>query len=379
MPKILIFANNDVGLYKFRKELIKELLKDSEIVISLPNGELVQPLIDMGCIFINTDVDRRGINPLADFQLIRNYFKILKSVRPDIVITYTIKPNIYGGIVSRMRKVSYAINITGLGTTFQKDGLLKKFIIFLYKISCKNARIVFFENKKNQEVFISNRIIVSEKAFKLNGAGVNLNEYQFKPYPKNDKRIRFLFIGRLMKEKGIYELLEVAEKVKARNNNIQFDIIGPIEDDINSKLEQLQDSGIVNFYGYQKDVRPFIEKAHCFVLPSYHEGMANTLLESAAMGRPLIASDIPGCREAILDGESGYVIQVRNAEDLYSKVTKFINLTYEDKKKMAERSRKHIQTTFDKSKVVKQTINVLKKKCNIDWRDNNEENTAFTI
>lgn len=361
MKKILILANNDLGLYKFRKELIQELINQgNHIYISLPNGDLIKLLLDMGCTFINTYVDRRGINPITDIKLIVNYIRMLKKIKPDMVITYTIKPNIYGGIASRVTKTKYAINITGLGTAFQKDGVLKNIIIFLYKLSCRKAKMVFFENKDNRRIFIQSKIVKEENTCKLNGAGVNLEEYEFCEYPKYNSTLRFLFIGRVMKEKGINELIETAYQIKAKYDNVIFDIVGPLEDDYKDCIDELQNNKVINYYGYQSDIKPFIKNAHCFVLPSYHEGMANTLLECGAMGRPLITSNIHGCKEAVKEGETGYLVKPKDSKDLYNKLEKFIRLSYEDKIKFGKLSRKYIEDKFDKKMVVKATISKLK-------------------
>jgi len=361
MGKILILANFDVGLYKFRKELIQELLgQGNEVYISLPQGDLVQPLIDMGCKFIDTDVDRRGINPIADFKLLIRYLNILKQLKPDKVITYTIKPNVYGGIVCRIKKIPYVINITGLGTAFQNDGLMKRFITVLYKLSCKKAKMVFFENEKNQQIFIDSNIVKRESTCKLNGAGVNLEEYQFCEYP-SDENIHFVFIGRVMKEKGVDELFEAAKRIKSEYGNVAFDIVGLFEDNYEKTIIELEEQGVIKFHGFQSNVKPFIERAHCFVLPSYHEGMANTLLECGAMGRPLITSGIYGCKEAVIDGGNGYIVNVKDSEDLYQKVKRFIELPFEDKVKMGQTSRKYIASGFDKRRVVEMTIKELKK------------------
>ncbi|PES69089.1 glycosyltransferase family 1 protein [Bacillus cereus] len=352
MAKILILANNDVGLYKFRKELIQELIQQgNEVWISLPKGDLVQPLIDMGCTFIETRVNRRGINPFTDFKLLIHYIKVLINIKPDMILTYTIKPNIYGGIVSRFMKTPYAINITGLGTAFQNEGLLKKLIVTLYKLSCKKAKVVFFENEENKQVFIDNHIVKNENTCKLNGAGVNLEEYQFSEYPTNDK-IHVLFIGRVMKEKGVDELFEAAQRIKGEYNNVIFDIIGPFEDDYKNLITELQQKGFIQYHGFQKDVKPFIKQASCLVLPSYHEGMANTLLEAGAMGRPLITTGISGCKEAVINGQSGLLVTVGDSSDLYKKILQFIEKDFESKKCMGWNSYTHISNNFDKKEVV---------------------------
>lgn len=362
MNSILVLANSDIGLYKFRKELIEELIRqETKLYISLPYGEFVPLLENMGCVYIETHIDRRGVNPFIDIKLFINYLKIIRNIKPSIVITYTIKPNIYGGIAARILKIPYAVNITGLGTAFQDTNLIKKIVVLLYRIACKKSQVIFFQNDENKHFFISNKIIDEIRACKLNGSGVNLDEYNFCEYPENNGELRFLFIGRIMKEKGIDELLAVAKMIRKEYSNVFFDIVGPIEDDDYSYLiETMQNENIINYYGFQKDVKPFIKKSHCFVLPSYHEGMANTLLECGAMGRPLITSNIYGCKEAVVHNKNGYLVNLKDINDLYCKIKKFINLSYQDKINMGIESRLHIEKVFDKKSVVERTISKLK-------------------
>lgn len=357
--RVLILANNDVGLYKFRKELIKALIdKGCEVYISLPYGEMVEPLTEMGCIFVDTDIDRRGINPVSDMKILKAYIGMLNNIQPDLVITYTIKPNIYGGIACRLKKVPYYCNITGLGTAFQKENWLKKIVTMLYKLALKKVKTVFFENAENEKIFIENKIIDKKRTCLLNGAGVNLAEYTFSEYP-DEKTVHFLFIGRVMKEKGIDELFYAARRMHDEGIDAEIDIVGPMEDNYKSEVEKLNESGIINYFGYQSDVKPFIEKAHCFVLPSYHEGMANTLLESAAMARPLITSNIHGCMEAVRENESGFLCDIGNPEALTECMLRFCSLTAEEKALMGKKSREHIENNFDKNKVVKRTMEAL--------------------
>lgn len=356
MKRILILANFDVGLYKFRKELIQELLNQgNEVYISLPDGELVRSLEKMGCKFVNTAVDRRGINPKTDAKLMFFYKKLIRKLHPDLVITYTIKPNIYGGLMCRMLRVPYAVNITGLGTAFQSESAVKKLVTFLYKIALKKAKVVFFENIGNKQTFLDLHILKEKQICVLNGAGVNLAEYPFCEYP-SENETRFLFIGRVMKEKGVDELFEAAERIKKQHSDVFFDVVGPMEDDYKSRIEELVKKGVVVYHGYQKDVKPFIENCHCFVLPSYHEGMANTLLEAGAMGRPLITSNIHGCLEAVEEGRNGYLAEAKNAESLLEQMEKFLALVYEERKGMGQASREVVQEKFDKKKVVGKTI-----------------------
>lgn len=354
--RILVLANNDIGLYNFRKELIEKLIcMGNEVYISLPYGEKIDLLTAMGCKFIDTDIDRRGINPLTDIKLIRTYFKIIKQVKPDKVITYTIKPNIYGGMVCRIKNIPMYANITGLGTAFQNDGLLTKLVCAMYKFAFKKIKTVFFENEGNRDIIVGKGIVPKSKTHCLKGAGVNTEEFVFSQYPI-DGKIHFLFIGRVMSEKGVDELFTAAERLKKDGENVMVDIVGPFEENYADTVKELEERGVIKYHGYQSDVKQFIEKSHCFVLPSYHEGMANTLLECGAMGRPLITSNIHGCMEAVRDGITGYLCQVKDADDLYKKMKKFIALPYEQKKEMGNLSHEFVARVFDKKKVVEETV-----------------------
>lgn len=357
MKRILILANNDIGLYNFRKELIQELQKkEFKIIIALPYGKKVDLLKNMGCEYINTPLNRRGTNPLTDLKLLYKYIKIIKQKKPNQVITYTIKPNIYGGIACRFLKIKYAANITGLGTVFQKENWKKKLVIFLYKSALKKAKVCFFENKENEQVFIKEGIIPIEKTCVLNGAGVNLEEFPFTRYPEESGEIRFLFIGRIMKEKGVDELFKVAKRIREENPNVYFDIVGPLEDNYKAIIDKLIQEDVINYHGYQSDVRPFIKRCHCVVLPSYHEGMSNVLLEGASMGRPLITNNIHGCLETVDNRVSGFLVKVRDSKDLYKKIKEFIKLPYIEKKNLGKCGRNHIKTFFDKRKIIEKTI-----------------------
>ncbi len=357
--KILILANNDIGLYRFRKELIEKLLNmGNDVFISLPYGDLVQPLIDLGCKFFNTPIDRRGINPIIDIKLLLKYRKLMKQINPDIVITYTIKPNIYGGLSAMQTRKRYAVNITGLGTAFENKGLLRAFVIELYKIALRKAETVFVENSSIKSTIISNRICSPQNIYVLNGAGVNTKEYSYTEYPKNEK-FHFLFIGRVMKEKGIEELLEATKRLVEDGRKVFLDVVGPCEENYVKKLEKAAGEGWLAYYGYQKDVKQFIDNCDCFVLPSYHEGMANTNLECASSGRPIITSHIPGCMEAVIEGETGFLCEPRNCDSLYHVMNTMLSLTIEKRKSMGINGREHMKKTFEKSLVVDKTINAL--------------------
>lgn len=356
--RILVLANDDVGLFKFRKELIEELVnKGNEVYISIPSGDFVKPLESMGCIFIDTSIDRRGRNFITDYKLLKKYKSTMKEIDPELVITYTIKPNIYGGIAARQEHKDYAVNITGLGTAFEKNGIIKKIVVNLYKYALKNAKVIFFENSNNRDKMISLKCCNREKTVVLNGAGVNLETYSYQPYPNNEK-VKFLFVGRVMKEKGVDELFEAMKRLVDEHKNCFLDVVGPFEEDYKKKLEGFEEEGWMKYHGFQEDIRSFIAGCDCFVLPSFHEGMANTNLESASSGRPIITSDIPGCKEAITE-ESGFLCEPRNVDSLYIAMRDMIELSRKEREQMGKNGRKHMENMFDKRKVVLETINQL--------------------
>lgn len=356
MPnKVLILANSSSGLYDFRNELMMAILRQSKLSASVPDGDKIEQICGLGCRIIPTDIDRRGINPLTDLKLLLKYRKMLRQEKPELVITYTIKPNIYGGLACRMAKIPYAVNITGLGTAFQKQGLLRKLVVFLYKTALKKVKVVFFENAGNRQIFIDEKIVPEEKCCLLSGAGINLERYPYTPYP-TAQPVRFLFMGRVMKEKGIEELFAAMERLHHEGVDCYLEMLGESEEDYASQIKIFEQQGWLCYHGYQKDVRPFVEAAHCFVLPSYHEGMANTNLECAAMGRPVITSDIPGCREAVIDGVSGLLCQPKNADSVYEKMKAFLELPHIRREEMGKAGRAHMEAVFDKKKVVAETI-----------------------
>ena len=356
---ILIIANNDVGLYQFRRDLIKELLMNNEVHIALPYGEKVEDLVKMGCKFIDTPLERRGMNPLKDIALFRLYKNVLKNVAPDLVITYTIKPNIYGGFACKQSGIPYVVNITGLGTAFQKDGLLKGLVVNLYKKALKNAKVVLFENEGNRQVFLDNHIITENRTHVLHGAGVNTDVYALVPYPNHTDQVKFLFVGRVMKEKGVEELFQAMQMLLKDGIACHLDVVGWCEEDYTDVLNQYQADGWLTNHGFQNDVKPFIEACDCFVLPSWHEGMANTNLESASSGRPVITTNIHGCMESVEDEVTGFLIEKQNAVSLYEGMKKFLALSYDERKDMGLAGRERMIEIFDKKKVVEDTIKAM--------------------
>ena len=336
---------------------MSELISRGNTVIALtPFDDKIDEIKALGAELIETPINRRGINPAEDFKLFRNYKKLLKELKPDLVITYTIKPNVYGGFVCRMLKIPYAANITGLGTAFQGKGMLRKLVTLMYKVGLKKAKTVFFENSENRQIFIDEKIVKEEKTCLLNGAGVNLEHFGVAEYPEENGTTRFLFIGRVMKEKGIDELFKAMQLLREDGINCVLDVVGGYEEDYSEQIKQYENDGWLNYHGYQKDVHPFIDAAHCFVLPSWHEGMANTNLECAAMARPVITSNIHGCLEAVEDGVTGFLCEKQNPDSLYKVMKRFCGLAVDERKQMGLSARRRMEEIFDKKKVVEDTI-----------------------
>lgn len=358
--KILILANNSLGLYRFRGALIRELLKKGHTVYaSTPRNDHYDDLEHMGVQMLETPIDRRGTNPFAELRLSRTYGRMIREVQPDLVMTYTIKPNVYGGYAARRAGIPYAVNVTGLGTSFQKAGLLRRVVTLLNRRGLKRASVVFFENSANRDIFCRLHIVKEDVCHVLHGAGVDTETFSAMPYPIDNDGTRFLFVGRVMKEKGIDELFASMRRLREEGASCTLHIVGDYEDDYADAIKKGECEGWLVYHGYQSDVCPFMERAHCLVLPSYHEGMANVNLEAAATGRPLITSRIPGCMEAVREGETGFLCEAQDADDLYSCMNRFLQLPRAEREAMGKAGRAYMEETFDKRKVVAETLEVL--------------------
>lgn len=358
--KVLILANNDVGLYKFRKELLEELVKENKVYICLPNGEFVNDMLNMGVKFIPCELlDRHGINPFKELQLISFYKKILKVYKPDIVFTYTIKPNVYGGIACIKYKIPYVVNITGLGTAVENDGIIQKITLTLYKVGLKSAQKVFFQNTENQNFMLSHNIIRGEYDL-LPGSGVNLNQYNVMEYPKGDT-IDFVFIARVMKEKGIDQYLDAAKYIRKKYPNTRFHVCGACEQDYQDTLDKLTEQGIIQYHGLVKDITAIHKISSCTIHPTYYpEGLSNVLLESCACGRTIITTNRAGCREVVDDGINGFVVKEKDSQDLIEKIENFLIQPYETRMNMGLAGRKKVEQEFSRQIVVDKYLREIK-------------------
>ena len=357
MKKILILANSSSGLYLFRNELLLELIKEYKVYISLPDYTNNEDFEKEGCTVIHTPIDRRGINIIQDAKLLFNYSKLLKEIKPDVILTYTIKPNIYGGLAARHKKIPYLTNITGLGSSIENGGLLQKLVKFLYKIALKKAKVVFFQNSANMKFFEDNNIVESEKIL-LPGSGVNVSKFDMEDMPNTSE---FLFISRVMKEKGIEEYLGAIEIVKNKYPNVVFHILGCCEEDYKNRLDKEVQKGNIIYHGEVKDIRGVMERCQCLIHPSYHEGMSNVCLEASASKRAVITTNRPGCKETVTDGVTGYIVDAENTADLADKIIQFINLSYADKLKMGLEARKKMKEEFNRSIVVDKYLEIIER------------------
>ncbi len=358
MKKILILTNHSYMLYRFRLELIQALGREHEVVLCMPFVGHEADFRTLGFRCVETPVDRRGMDPRKDFPLFQTYRRLLAQEKPDLVLTYSIKPNIYGGIACTLAGIPYCAYVQGLGTAFQKP-VLAGVVTVLYKLALAKAKRVFFENQANAGEFCRRGIQKPDRQTVLSGAGINLQAYPRMPYPREEP-VRFLYLGRIMGEKGMDELFFAIEKLaREMPGRFRLDLVGFFEEGYKARVEELCRRGLVVYHGFQEDPRPYYAACHCLVLPSYHEGMSNVLLEAAATGRPLITSDIPGCREAVEPGVSGLLCPPRDGEALYCRMREMLRLPPEAREEMGRRGRAWMEARFSRAQVVEQTCQAL--------------------
>ncbi len=355
--RILFLANHYFTLYSFRKELIKRLVEEGhEVYLSLPEDPGNRYFENLGCKIVLTEIDRRGVNPLKDLKLIVYYKKMIPNINPDIIFSYTIKPNIYGTLASN-GKYKQVCNITGTGGTFLEDNAISKICKILYRATVKKCYKVYFQNTGDRDFFIKNGMVGNNYEI-LPGSGCNLEEHAFVEMPQ-DEITRFIFIGRVMKLKGIDEYLEAAKTVKAKYPNTEFIIAGWNEEEEYKKIvNDYQREGIVNYIGFRTDIGDWIAKCNCTVLTSHGgEGIPNVLLESAATGRVCIGSKINGTMDVIDEGVTGYLFEAGNTNRLVEQIEKFLQLRVEERAAMGKAGREKIEREFDRQIVIQKYCN----------------------
>lgn len=361
--KILVLSNCIRGLYNFRKEVLCSLKeKGYEVIIVAPikeEGMQYNWFRDKGFQIISVIFNRQGINPIADLKLMLTFRKLIKKIKPKAVLTYTIKPNLYGGMACALCGVPQLANITGLGAAVEYPGLMQKITILLYKLGLRKTYLTFFQNSENQK-FCEQHNMIKGKSQLIPGSGVDLSYHVQQEYPAESEPIRFIFCSRIRREKGIDEYIATAEAIHAKYPNTEFHVLGGCEGDYEQRLKSLESKGVLIYHGRQADVRPFFGMGNCTIHPTFYpEGMSNVLLESCATGRPIITTNRPGCREAVEEGKNGYIVKQEDSKDLIEKAEKFIHLSYEEKKQMGANARKKVEREFDRKFVINAYLNAI--------------------
>lgn len=358
---IAMITNNDDDIYCFRKELIEGLIEEGYyILISCPYGPKFELMKDIPYIYDNPVIDRRGTNILADSKLFLHYRKLFKKYKPSVVLTYTAKPNVYAGVAAALLGIPYINNVTGLGSVLNKNGLMKAFIMAMFKNAYKRAACIMFQNSANMRLALDSGMIKGEYQL-IPGSGVDTKRYPLQPYPNGGNGIDgdtivFNYIGRILHDKGVDDYIEAAKQIRRKYPNTEFNMIGfiePTEIHYEKELTELGRLGIVKYCGSQKDVRPFIAKAHAIIHPStYGEGMSNVLLENASSGRFIITTDNPGCRETVINEKTGLIYHGGNVDDLVKKIEQFLVLDNRVRKSMGQAGRQYVKENFSRSIVV---------------------------
>lgn len=354
MKKIAIIYNTSYYLYLFRKNLVKELLKQGfEVHCIAMEDAYTPPLKALGCVFTDVSVGSNSQNPLQDLKYCNSLYKVLKKIKPDLVLNYTAKPLIYGTLAAKLAGIPTINNIGGLGIGFTHQNLVTKVLMFLYKISQRRSDVVFFQNPDDMEMFLKNKMVLPAHAHLLPGSGVDLTHFAFKPLIKKDK-IVFVLLARMLYSKGVVLMLEASKELIEKGfSNFELRLVGEFgvrnKDCIpQSEREKWQAFSHVHFIDKVDEVRPFLEEADCMVLPSYYrEGTPRSVLEALAVGRPIITSNMPGCKETVVPGYNGYICEPREVQSLAEAMEKILKASFDNLEIMGKNSRKLAEDKFD--------------------------------
>jgi len=361
---IVLSANSDWNIANFRQGLIRGLRSAGyePVVIAPQDPAADKRMRDLAVERIPLHIDRAGLNPLADFRLLLKYRSLLQQLRAAAYLSYTIKPNIYGSFAAASLGIPAIPNVSGLGTAFIQGGGLQRFVTWLYRIGFARAPVVFFQNQEDSDLFVSRRIVRLAQSKVLPGSGVDLDRFSPKPLPEGGPV--FLFIGRLLRDKGVVEFVEAARNLRSEFPGARFQLLGGLDEGNRTgiranELAAWVGEGVVEYLGTTDDVRPFIAGATTVVLPSYREGLPRSLLEAAAMARPLIASDVPGCRQVVDDGTNGFLCAARDASALANRMRRLAHLPRPQQIAMGEAGRSKVQERFSEAFVVQAYLDVL--------------------
>lgn len=364
MKTIGIVINTSWHIYNFRTGLVKALQEIGYRVVAIAPKDVYSPkLIETGMDYFEIEMNNMGTNPIEDTKLTYKYYKLFEKIKPDLLLLYTIKPNIYGSVAAKMLNIPVISSITGLGTVFLHDTVSSKIAKLLYKIALKIPKKVFFENPYDKKVFIGQNFVDKEKVVLIPGAGINTNEYLPIEEVKFDEKhqLKFLFIARLVKDKGLIEYIEAIRLLRAKYSNIEFAILGPYYSGnptaiTKKEMDEWVEEGLVNYLGESDDVKSIVSKYDCIVLPSYREGLSRVLLEAASMAKPIVTTNVPGCKDVVEDGVNGFLCEKEDAVDLADKMEKIIHLTHAEQIQMGKRGRKRVVKEFDEPIVNKKYI-----------------------
>jgi len=365
--KVLIALNTSWNLLNFRSGLIRELVgQELEVVGVAPSDDYVADLEKLGCRHIHIRMDGQGTNPLRDVSLQVDYLRILELERPDVVLAYTVKPNIYGSLAAHFLGIPVINNIAGLGAVFTRRSALTFLVKRLYRLALSRSSMVFFQNAEDQEQFLADRIVGEKQSGLLPGSGVDLKRFPYTPLRSGEARpFRFLLVARMLWDKGIGEFVDAARRIKQTHPDVEFCLLGFLDVDNPSAISQLDidtwvTEGVVKYLGVSNDVRQELAEADCVVLPSfYREGTPRSLLEAAAMGRPIITTDTIGCRNVVEDGVSGFLCRPRDAHDLADKMIRMIHLNHEERCLMGEQGRRKIELEYDERIVIERYMRAI--------------------
>ena len=366
MPHISLTSNTAWNLYNFRGGVIRALLQEGYQVSTLaPPDPFSQRLAALGCNVIDLTIDNKGSNPLRDLETHQAFKRIYRQLRPDVALHYTIKPVIYGTLVAHREKIPIINTITGLGTAFLRKGWLMYIAEQLYRHSLHRSQKVFFQNRDDCEIFLQRHLIQRDKVEILAGSGIDLQRFSSTPYPATAEETRFLLIARLLWDKGVGEYIAAARQIKATHPSARFQLLGPLGVANRTavppqEVERWVTEGVIEYLGESDDVRPHIEQAHCIVLPSYREGLPRTLLEAAAMARPIITTNVVGCKEVVDDPESGYLCRVQDAADLANAMQRFLHLSRAQQAEMGHKGRKKVEQQFDEQQVIHRYLKTIR-------------------
>ena len=362
--RVVLAANSSWNIVNFRAGLIRALKREGyEPVVVAPLDEAAESRMgELGVERIVVGIERSGLNPIADLRLLGEYRRILKRLRPAALLGFTIKPNIYGCIAARSLGIAAIANISGLGTVFIKRGLLLAFVTRLYRLGLSRAAVVFFQNPDDRALFIERTMVRPEQARLLPGSGVDLDRFAPAPQPLGPPT--FLLIARLLGDKGVREFVEAARSLRAELPDARFQLLGPIDEGNRTAIARAEidawvGQGVVDYLGETDDVRPFVAAASAVVLPSYREGLPRSLLEAAAMARPLITTDVPGCREVVEDGINGFLCEVRDSESLAKAMRKLAEMPVSKRSAMGDAGRRKVQEQFSETVVIRAYLDAL--------------------